>query len=160
MHQQEIAVARENERLENARNDLEQHTQRIEETHEAEEQLTLSIEQIDQQLYDIEHSGNQVEMDQEAMEKKTTELQTVLQEKRRQAADLAQNVVTMTLHLSDLRHELDTFVRDAAHYEEDRKRIVHEKQQRMLLLLLIFQWMIQMSARQSDRQFSMRTPYA
>ena len=134
MHQQEIAVARENERLENARNDLEQHTQRIEETHEAEEQLTLSIEQIDQQLYDIEHSGNQVEMDQEAMEKKTTELQTVLQEKRRQAADLAQNVVTMTLHLSDLRHELDTFVRDAAHYEEDRKRIVHEKQQRMLLL--------------------------
>ena len=134
MHQQEIAVARENERLENARNDLEQHTQRIEETHEAEEQLTLSIEQIDQQLYDIEHSGNQVEMDQEAMEKKTTELQTILQEKRRQAADLAQNVVTMTLHLSDLRHELDTFVRDAAHYEEDRKRIVHEKQQRMLLL--------------------------
>ena len=97
-------------------------------------EITDSMHQIDQQLYDIEHSGNQVEMDQEAMEKKTTELQTILQEKRRQAADLAQNVVTMTLHLSDLRHELDTFVRDAAHYEEDRKRIVHEKQQRMLLL--------------------------
>jgi chromosome segregation protein len=72
LHQQEIAVARENERLDNAASDLQQHQQRIQETHEAEEQLTLSIEQIDQQLFDIEHSGSQVEMDQEAIDKKNS----------------------------------------------------------------------------------------
>ena len=127
MHQQEIAVARENERLDNANRDLEEHTQRITETHEAEEQLSLSLEQIDQQLYDIEHSGDHVEMDQEAMEQKTTELQNVLQEKRRISADLSQKVMTLTLHLSDLRHELDTIIRDTVHYEEDKKRILSEK---------------------------------
>ena len=134
MHQQEIAVARENERLDNANRDLEEHTQRITETHEAEEQLSLSLEQIDQQLYDIEHSGDHVEMDQEAMEQKTTELQNVLQEKRRISADLSQKVMTLTLHLSDLRHELDTIIRDTVHYEEDKKRILSEKNQRILLL--------------------------
>ncbi len=134
LHQQEIAVARENERLDNAASDLQQHQQRIQETHEAEEQLTLSIEQIDQQLFDIEHSGSQVEMDQEAIDKKTAELQNDLQEKRKTASDLSQKVVALTLHLSDLRHELDTLLRDSAHYEEDKKRILLEKQQRMHLL--------------------------
>ena len=132
-HQQEIAVARETERLENARGDLLSHQGRIQETQEAEAQLTLSLEQINQQLYDIEHA-DEVQFDQESMEKKTADLSQILQKKRKTYGDASQRVVEMTLALSDLRHELSTLQHDAAHYEDEKRRILSDINQRKLML--------------------------
>ena len=134
VHQQEIAVARETERYENAQTDLGRHQDRMEETREALNQLTLSLEQINQQIELIEHADDLPELDQEAMDRKTSELQAMLQEKRRIAEEDAQRVTQLTLQLSDLRHELDTILHDSTHYAEEKKRMENEKAQRNVLI--------------------------
>ena len=133
-HQQEIAVARETERLDNSRSELDGHLETIQATREAEEQLSMSLEQIRQQLYDIAHASETEPFDQEAMEKQTQKLQSDLQEKRKAVAAQQSRVMDLTLALSDLRHALETILHDEAHYEEEKRRILSEIAQRRDLL--------------------------
>lgn len=55
LHQQEIAVAREQARRESVSADLNTHLQRMQETEQARVQLHQSLEDIRQQLETIEH---------------------------------------------------------------------------------------------------------
>ena len=133
-HQQEIAVARETERLEHALSDCEEHQNRITETQEAEEQLTLSLEQIRNQLTEIEHANLEEPFDQEAMDQRTAQLQSTVQKKHEYTETCSQQVMNMTLTLSDQRHTYETLVHDAEHYEEESKQISDTISQRRQML--------------------------
>ena len=134
LHQQEIAVAREHERAENAAAELSAHRLRMTQTDEARVQLRESILQIDQQLNDIAQQSGEVEMDQAAMEAKTAALQKALAEAREAAAAAADRVMERTLALSDLKHELDSLRRDAARFDQDKAQALQDQQRREQLL--------------------------
>ena len=133
-HQQEISVARETERLQNSKNDLLEHRMRIDETRDAEEQLSISIEQINQQLDDIEHANEATSFDQDAMDQKTSVLTQSLQEKKNATALASKVFMDTTLHLSDLRHEMNTILHDSEHYEEEKQRLSADIQHRIQTL--------------------------
>ena len=130
LHQQEIAVARENERAENAAAELAAHRARMAQTDEAQVQLRESIAQIDAQLTDIAQQSGAVETDQAAMEAKTAQLQEALASARDGAAKAADSLMARTLQLSDLRHELDSLHRDRARFEEDMAQAQREQERR------------------------------
>ena len=130
LHQQEIAAAREHERAENAAAELSAHRMRMNQTDEARVQLRESIVQIDQQLNDIAQQSGEVEMDQAAMEAKTATLQQALAEAREAASAAADTVMTRTLALSDLKHELASLRRDAERFEQDKAQALRDQQRR------------------------------
>ena len=130
LHQQEIAVARETEREDASRTELNNHRARMEQTELATLQLQESIEQIDQQLESISLLSGDAQLDQTAMEEKTTQLQQALYTARQQAAEAADRVMTRTLQLSDLRHQLDILHKDTTRYEQDRSQILREMDRR------------------------------
>ncbi len=130
LHQQEIAVARETEREDAARTELNNHRARMEQTELAAVQLQESIEQIDQQLESIGLLSGDAQLDQTAMEEKTTQLQEALYTARQRAAEAADRVMTRTLQLSDLRHQLDILHKDTTRYEQDRSHILREMERR------------------------------
>ena len=120
LHQQEIAVTRENERTDNAEQALTAHRERMEATAEAMTQLSDSIAEIDRDLSLVTQQHEDEETDQSAMEQETDRLQTVLfraREDNRAAADL---VMTRTLQLNDLRHTLEVMEHDSTRNEQDR----------------------------------------
>lgn len=130
LHQQEIAVARETERTDAAKAELSSHRSRMEQTEQANLQLLESIEQIDQQLDSISHASGDAQLDQSAMEEQTAALQQALSEARQQAAEAADRVMTRSLQLSDLRHQLDILHKDAVRYEQDRGQLLREMERR------------------------------
>ena len=134
LHQQEIAVARETARQESAGDDLMSHRERMEQTELAQIQLTESMEQIDTQLTEISQMSGDAQMDQSAMEKRTTELQEALYAARSRAAEASDRVMNRTLQLSDLRHQLDVMQRDHERYQLDRNQLLREQDRRASLL--------------------------
>ncbi len=130
LHQQEIAVARETERRDSARTELEAHRARMEQTRQAMEQLRESMAEIDLQLTEIDQTGDTVQLDQSAMEEKTARLQQALQEARKTAQEATDRVMVRTLQLSDLRHTLDVMQRDSSRYEQDRATLLSENARR------------------------------
>lgn len=130
MHQQEIAVARETERRDNARTELENHRARMQETQQAMSQLQESMAEIDRQLAAIDQAGDTVQLDQTAMEEKTAKLQQAVQDARKAAQEAADRVMVRTLQLSDLRHTLDVMQRDSTRYEQDRETLLQESARR------------------------------
>lgn len=137
LHQQEIAVARETERTDAARAELSSHRSRMEQTEQANLQLLESIEQIDQQLDSISHLSGDAQLDQSAMEEQTAALQKALAEARQQATEAADRVMTRSLQLSDLRHQLDILHKDAARYEQDRGQLLREMERRTQQLAIM-----------------------
>ena len=130
LHQQEIAVARETEREEAARTELNNHRARMEQTQLAAIQLQESIQQIDEQLESIGQISGDAQLDQSAMEAKTTQLQEALYTARQDAANASDRVMNRTLQLSDLRHQLDILHKDTTRYEQDRSQILREMERR------------------------------
>ncbi len=130
LHQQEIAVAREHERADNAASELASHRLRMEETEQAGVQLRESIEQITQQLQDITRQSGDVETDQAAMEQKTQQLQQALSQAREDAAAANDNLMVRTLQLSDLKHELDTLQKDTSRFEQDYAQAMQDQEKR------------------------------
>ncbi len=130
LHQQEIAVAREHERADNAASELASHRLRMEETEQAGVQLRESIEQITEQLQDITRQSGDVETDQAAMEQKTLELQQALTKAREEAADANDHFMVRTLQLSDLKHELDTLQKDTSRFEQDYAQAMQDQEKR------------------------------
>ena len=131
LHQQEIAVTREQARRESAEADLNAHRARMEETGEAADQLTQAIADIDAQLAALEDGFGGEDMDPAAMETETSRLQKALADARAAASRAGDEMMQRTLQLSDLRHGLATLQRDLAHYESDRAQIARDEERRL-----------------------------
>lgn len=134
LHQQEIAVAREQARRESTSADLNAHLQRMQETEQARVQLHQSLEDIRQQLENIEHQRTGAQGDQSAMEQKTIEMQNALIKARAEASAENDRLMVRTLQLSDLRHGLSDLERDEAHAQQDQAQILREQERREQLL--------------------------
>lgn len=134
LHQQEIAVAREQARRESVSADLNIHLQRMQETEQARVQLHQSLEDIRQQLETIEHQRTGAQGDQSAMEQKTIEMQNALVKARAEASAENDRLMVRTLQLSDLRHGLSDLERDEAHAQQDQAQILREQERREQLL--------------------------
>ena len=134
LHQQEIAVAREQARRESVSADLDTHLQRMQETEQARVQLHQSLEDIRQQLETIEHQRTGAQGDQSAMEQKTIEMQNALVKARAEASAENDRLMVRTLQLSDLRHGLSDLERDEAHAQQDQAQILREQERREQLL--------------------------
>lgn len=134
LHQQEIAVAREQARRESVSADLNTHLQRMQETEQARVQLHQSLEDIRQQLENIEHQRTGAQGDQSAMEQKTIEMQNALIKARAEASAENDRLMVRTLQLSDLRHGLSDLERDEAHAQQDQAQILREQERREQLL--------------------------
>ena len=130
LHQQEIAVARETERVQNAEDEQRTHAMRLSESEAAREQLMESMMQIREQLSMATDSTEQTDKDREEMEQRTAGLQQKLAEARRKAEQQSEETVRLTLEVNDLRHELETLQRDRVRYEQDRKRMEQEQDRR------------------------------
>ena len=139
LHQQEIAVARENERHEAAKAELSGHRSRMEQTEQATLQLMESMEDIDRQLAGISNLSGDAQLDQSAMEEKTATLQEALSAARAQSAAAAEQVMQSTLRLSDLRHQLDILHKDKARYDQDRAMLTGEIDRRNHQLAMMAQ---------------------
>lgn len=134
LHQQEIAVAREQARRESVFADLNTHLQRMQETEQARVRLHQSLEDIRQQLETIEHQRTGAQGDQSAMEQKTIEMQNALVKARAEASAENDRLMVRTLQLSDLRHGLSDLERDEAHAQQDQAQILREQERREQLL--------------------------
>ena len=134
LHQQEIAVTREQARHESAAADLAAHRERMSQTQEAAGQLAQSIIDIGEQLAALEEDFGGDEMDPEAMEAETIRLQKILADARAASAKAGDDLMVRTLQLSELRHGLATLQRDLAHYESDRAALARDEERRQQLL--------------------------
>ena len=112
VHQEEIAVAREQERVFNARAELAAAAEQLEKTLAASIQLKESIAEIEQDLADARVQTENEVIDRAAMEEKTDALQKALSEKRRQAEEQRELVTGLRLKFADLTHAMDTLRRD------------------------------------------------
>ena len=130
VHQQEIAVTREQARYGSATEALEAHRDRMDQTEQAAVQLKEMLADIESQLASIDNESDDVAMDQAAMEKRTSELQQELSAARAASAEASDRVMTRTLQLADMRHGLDNLRRDQSHFEMDRSQILREQERR------------------------------
>ncbi|MGN0754308.1 MAG: chromosome segregation protein SMC [Aristaeellaceae bacterium] len=130
VHQQEIAVTREQARLDRASEALAAHRARMEQTGEAAVQLRENLADTERELSSIDLATDGVEMDQTAMENRTAELQKALSDARAAASAAGDLVMTRTLQLSELRHGLDNLRRDQSHFDADRNQILREQERR------------------------------
>ena len=119
MHQQEIAVAREQERVFNASTELQAHEQRLMKTRTAINQLTDSIEEIKQDLLHLSQGTQSATVDREELDRRTEELQKELRAAREQADDLRERVTQEKLRYAELEHSIETLRRDKARWAEE-----------------------------------------
>ena len=123
MHQQEIAVAREQEHVFNAASELEAHQQRLDKTRAAILQLTESIEELQKDLQSLDQGTQDAAIDREAMDRRTEELQAALRTARKEA-DLQRDRVTQEkLHYAELEHALEILRRDKARWAEEKESL-------------------------------------
>ncbi|MBR2824004.1 MAG: chromosome segregation protein SMC [Clostridia bacterium] len=130
LHQQEIAVARETEHVQNAEADRDGHSLRLSETDAAREQLMESMLQIEEQLSMVSGDTEKTQLSREEMEKETARLQSLLQEARKEAEEAEAESLRLTLEVSDLRHEAETLLRDRERFAEEQSRMEKEQLRR------------------------------
>jgi len=134
LHQQEIAVARETERVQNAENDRQMHSMRLSETEAAREQLMESMMQIREQLSMANDHTEKTEETREEMERQTLTLQQAAAEARKTAEERAEETLRLTLAVNDLQHELENLQRDKARLEQEKERTLREQERRRMTL--------------------------
>lgn len=122
VHQEEIDVARETQRLENARKELDEHRQRMAQTAQAQEQLREAIAQLDEQLAALAQVSEAEPYDPEALQAQTRVLQEALAQAREASARQRELVMVQTLALSDLQHELDSLQRDQHRVQQEMEQ--------------------------------------
>lgn len=123
VHQEEIAVAREQERVFNAEAELNAHTERLEQTQQAIEQLSESIRELESDLRAAETETNSVAVDREAMENKTTVLQTALRNAREKIENQREKARQAQLNYNEMAHILDTLNRDQARQNREMEQM-------------------------------------
>ena len=130
LHQQEIAVTRETERLQSAESDRQMHAMRVSETEAAREQLMESMMQIREQLSMADDQTEKTEETREEMEKEAAALQQAAAEARQAAEERAAETVRLTLAVNDLQHELESLQKDKARLELEKERVLKEQEER------------------------------
>ncbi len=123
MHQQEIAVAREQEHVFNAASELQAHQQRVGKTQAAILQLTESIAEIRQDLISLNQGTEDAAVDREALDRRTEELQSDLRTARELADSLRERVTQEKLRFAELEHSLETLRRDKARWAEEQESL-------------------------------------
>ena len=139
LHQQEIAVARETEHVQNALQEQSAHSLRLSESQAAREQLMESMNQIEEQLSMVSGDTEKEQSSREEMEQETARLQALLSEARRTAAEAAQETVELTLAVNDLRHETETLQRDRERFRQEMARLTKDQDRRRQELALMDQ---------------------
>lgn len=112
VHQEEIAVAREQERVFNARAELNAHEERTEQARMAIEQLNESLKELEEDLKQAEHETANVSVDRDELDRKTSVLQMKLKNARERIDDLREKTRKAQISYSELNHILDTLNRD------------------------------------------------
>ena len=130
LHQQEIAVARENEHVQNAETERDGHAMRLSESEAAREQLMEAMNQIEEQLSMVSGDTTREEQSREEMDRETARLQESLAEIRRQAEEASGHVVELTLEVNDLRHEAESLQRDRERFRQEQERAAREQNRR------------------------------
>ena len=119
MHQQEIAVAREQERVFNASSEMQAHEQRAQKTRMAIVQLQESIEEIRLDLLQLSAGTQSAAVNREELDRKTDELQRLMLKARAEADDLRERVTQEKLRYAELEHSIETLRRDKARWAEE-----------------------------------------
>ncbi len=119
VHQEEIAVARDQERVVSARQEWDALKARLNMTGNARQQLEEGIAQIEEDLEAISRRTGDASMDQEAMEQKTQELQQALSSARQRVEKQRDAVTRHMLAVSGREHEI-------AGLKRDRQRLMEE----------------------------------
>ena len=132
MHQQEIAVARETEHCESARADAAAQEERTEALRQAVEQLREQTLDIDAQLEELE--GNAEPFDEEVAAAATERLQQAVAKARAARDHASDDVMSLTIMVSDLEHALDVMRRDSERAERDRAAIRQDREKRAAAL--------------------------
>ncbi|MBR0388228.1 MAG: chromosome segregation protein SMC, partial [Clostridia bacterium] len=70
------------------------------------------------------------QLSREEMEQETVRLQSLLQEARKEAEAAEAETLRLTLEVSDLRHEAETFLRDRDRFHEEQERLKREQDRR------------------------------
>ncbi|MCR4876685.1 MAG: chromosome segregation protein SMC [Clostridiales bacterium] len=130
LHQQEIAVARETEHVQNAEADRNSHAMRLSETEAAREQLMESMNQIEEQLSMVTGDTSREQQSREEMEQETSRLQALLAEARKNAEDASAKAMSLTLEVNDLRHEAESLQKDRERFRQERERMDREQARR------------------------------
>ena len=144
VHQEEIAAAREQERVNNAYAELAANQDRLARTRAAVEQLEDGIAEIEEDLRMVASLNETGTIDREAMDRKTDEYQQALLQAREKVDDLRDRVQKAQMHFADLSYSLDTLRRDRMRREEEVRKLnesidrisvqVKEKQETCLIL--------------------------
>ena len=112
LHQQEIAVARDTERLKAAQADCEAHAVRLDTMRAAIEQLDESLAQIARELRRIEAQGAQEEGDTDELNARTEALSQALDKARRGRERTQEALTDAMLTLQNAEHDVDRIRRD------------------------------------------------
>ena len=123
VHQEEIAVAREQERVFNARAELTAASELLERTRAARTQLQESIAEIESDLSRIQAQAETQTVDREAMDQKTAFLHKALQEARSRAEAQRELVANLRLRYAEMRHALETLRRDKERQDQELARL-------------------------------------
>ena len=123
VHQEEIASAREQERVFNAMAELTAASQQLERTRAARDQLNESIEEIQRDLAQAQTLAQNETIDREAMDQKTEALQKALFSVREQADAQRDRVTKMRLQFAELSYALDTLKRDKARRDQENAQL-------------------------------------
>ena len=120
VNQLQIALARDQERMQNAVKELSSNEERLKELEQALEQLTQGIQEIRQDLDGVSLETQAVTVDNEAMEKETLRLQKSLYEERQLAETQRIKVSAMQEKRSGLLHQADLFARDQERWQKEK----------------------------------------
>ncbi|MBQ3705378.1 MAG: chromosome segregation protein SMC [Clostridia bacterium] len=130
LHQQEIAVARETEHVQNAESDRNGLAMRLSESEAAREQLMEGLNQIREQLSMVSGDTETQERSREEMEQETARLQDQLTEARTLTEEASAETLRLTLEVSDLRHEAETLQRDGERFRQEQESVRRSQERR------------------------------
>ena len=122
LHDEEIAVAREQERVQNAEESLRACQEELQSTLEAKQQLEEAIDEIERDLKTATDRTRDVSMDREAMEKETEALQEKLLSARNLVDEQRDKVGRLQVDFASFAHTLDVLMRDKHRFGEEKAR--------------------------------------
>ena len=130
IHQQDIAIAREQDHVSHAEERLLENKQLLENTKNAESQLLESLSDVDSQLNYISENRKNESFNQESMEEKTEILQNDLMKKREKVDSIRNQIMEAHLHISDLSHDLDIMKKDSNRYLSEHDQFILDNKKR------------------------------
>ncbi|MCL2810919.1 MAG: chromosome segregation protein SMC, partial [Clostridia bacterium] len=133
LHQEEIAVAREQERLSRAQDEYSAHVEKRNQQRLMCEQIEDNLRDIAEQMNEIDARQDGAEQDTNQMHQRTQALQAELTEAREAANRVREQATAWRVSLAALEREVELLRRDAARLaveqEELRRRLAQHQQQ-------------------------------